>query len=1413
MKKIYLLLMLFLGCVGSASAQFSTTYNFRNVDGWGEFQLLNGDDETFTVNIPARDYDEWYEGGFDQGWGENALTTKIANLNFSDKGNVKAFAFNAIKVNNDFNGTTSEHNAWLIGWKNNGRVIENHCDKANVFTIPNLRAGEKVKVKTYDENGGNFNVRFIVNHSPNAVDNLPWSKVNGIPGAEAMSWIKEWEQQFVMLEDGDLDLKLAGWASIEEITIESNYTNFEQRRAQVGTPISLQLQCGKFQTGNGTYRFNMIEPVVLYRGDLTPGTVTVSKTNDSEQTGNTGTFSITISGFSGKQYENGYWEGGSIIVMLDNTMVTYTVPYEVAKQAGNAQPNSASWNFWQRELQVGRSTDPAYKSLLAHDIAEGAFQHGNTVFPTSGGSPSQPLSLYKGTMNGQNAYYNAETAGLIFEGNANIYGLLNETTDPVSNGDRWIALRKGGKMIIPGLKKGDQVWMYVDHYGDAYTPQGKYKSTTLSWYVTNALDALGNTIDPSKPVVTGAATWGPVATAGWAKQYYGAMHYFAASDGDMTFTVDGNQNSCYAKICYIKILKKDEASTEGNPNNVGNIEPTNQILGLNGDNHGYEFLTTEDPDGTRHATSGSLTLHDSGRGSLIQKWQVLETSGNLNKGTLNYYVNNPITDVLGPYDSGLSTNPIKFKYTSPTNEPCFGSFLLRGMDYDHDGKYCLDYADRVIAVGFLQTMKFPYTWDLTDILNTQTGNSGASFNTAMTRNDCDTTKVWIDMGDGKISLQNNMYDKVNNRILSSGTQLFGNTDFIEEAAGLGWATINMDKAFNGSIQVTDQGVKIQTYNGWDHRLYIPGINKDGWLFVRGKKLNDGKGFIAKAFLDAEMGPNTMKKYAVDPRVDLTRIETSDATEIVEQLHYAATFDQYFEEASSVSETKQYDEYMTVTATAENPVEEKLLGSGRLIDNSTGLYTVDDIEYETDRREDGQGGYVDWVITDNHVYLNDDNSTLDNAIYDKNVVLNNDLADESFVNFIDLKGKGNSSYRTIQLTNLPANCSLTVVARANQPRQLNIFAGAWGTDTLATMIVRDALMAKTIEDTGNASTITIGSKNSGVEIFGIYITQEGQQGSGSETYIGYVPVSASDGGVTLYLNDIIIEKIGYSVEKKNLNIIGWASESRNYYIDHSLDAYFNGKTVDAYMVTSANQEQIIWSGGTQQNVITSVSLTKIDKPMEFSAADGDPSAAKKTGCIIYCSDWDPDTDTGINLFVPDIHDYLLDSKINQSFIGNTSTYDYNNYGNADQDKIIDVQTAGNMMVAKLYKGNVPKSTINDTYTNYVMAYKYTDGDGVSHPTANEEPVERIVRSNNASLKANSAYIQFLTANVKPSWWTGDNTIAIVFDNEEGNADGIETISLNGSDSVNDVYYNLNGQRIDKPTTPGVYVKNGKKVYVK
>ncbi len=1358
----------------------------------GDGNGLSGGDAFF---VKISDNSNGYWGGYRNGWSEADRTVKVVGFNLT-QGYVQNFAFNQTKIKNSWD--QSEKIAWRVSPANESnqggsRGIKNMCPYPNVFSVMNLRAGEIVKVKTHDpttryNNGQGPEIplkhRFIINHSDNSVDNLPWSDNGNSPWGGT-----EWEQQFVMLEDGNLDLKVAPWVKIETVEIVSNYTQFEQKRAKVSDEsISLQLDCRKYLTGNFTWRFNQIEPVVLYRGDLTPGTVSVSKTHEGEDDSNTGTFTITISGFSGKQYDNGYWEGGSIIVMLDQKMVTYTIPYEVANQRGNAQPNSASWNFWNKELQVGRSSAPAYKSLLAHDIAENAFQHSNTV-TGSNGNGSQPLSLYKGKMNGQNAYYHAETAGLIFEGNAGVYGLLNETTDPVSNGDRWIALRKGGKMIIPGLKKGDQVWMFVDHYGPARTPQNKYKESALSFYVKNAKDALGNSINQNQPVVTGGSSWGPAVNGKWAKQYYSAMHFFAANDGDMEFTVDGQYDTNYAKICYIKILKADAASGANGNNVVGNIEPTNAILGYTYDDHGYEFLTTQDPAGKVTRTAGTLTLHESGRGSLIQKWKVLEASGTLDKNILDGAINNenpphydqPSQAFYGPYFlNGWGTNPIKFKYTSH-DTPNFGSFLLRGMDYDHDGVYCLDYADRVIAEGFLQTMNYPYTWDLTDILNTKTGNSQSEFEAAMNRTDCDTTKVWINM-EGAISLQNNMYVGVNNRTLASGTQLFSNNKFIEESAGLGWATINMDNAYNGSLQVTNEGVKIKTYNGWEHRLYIPGINKNGRLFVRGKKINNGIGFVVKALLEPELGPNTMKRHADgDTRVDLTRIETSDATQTLELFNYDGNFSNYIDSIASIVQTKDYDEFLKVYATSQKIVEEKKTNA-RIVDNSPGLYKTANAVYRTEERIDDDGNVVLWPIEDNHIYQNNDNSSTDNWIYDSDNVSSNDvLTGKSYFGLLDLGGSGSTDSRIIQLTGLPeSNCQLTIVARANQPRQLNIYSGAWEGSLLATMIARDALMAKTVK-TGGASTITIGSKDGSIEVYAILVKEEdngNNDANDTETYIGYVDVTAAQGGVTLYLNDIIIEKIAYSTDEKSVNIKGYASESRDHYIDHDLTEYFCNVPVKAYTATIEGTDY------------TKAIMTPL-KTMEITSA-----ANNNTGCILYSSATGDDKSASFNLFVPDIHDYLKDAEISQSFIGNTCTNSVGNIGNADQGKI--AVMGNNIMIGVVdgvQKLDAETTVGGTTYVNYVLQYQYIDYYG--NLQSGEEKLYRVNRDG-IKLGKNKAYARFDKSIVGETHYGYVNGIKLWFGDEEENADGI---------------YNLNGVRINKPQKSGIYVKNGKKVYIK
>lgn len=1443
MRKLYLSLLLFLGSVGMCWAQFSKTYNFRDIADFNANSFLTSDNAKYRVNIPGRSYDGWYEGGYNQGFGDDALTTRIVDLSFNGS-SVKAFAFNTIEVTDSWEPYT-QHVAWCRQWANNGWTIKNQCNEANVFTIPNLRAGEIVKVKMFDENRGNFNTRFIVNNSPNAAENLPWSEVNGIPGAEEMWWIQEWEQQYVMLEDGDLDLKVAGWVAIEEITIESHYTNFHQERAHVGTPISVTIPCRKFQTGNGTYRFNQIEPVVLYRGDLTPGDMTVSKTNASEQTGDTGYFTINISGFTGIQYSDGFWEGGTIIVMLDQDMYCYTVPYRVNPET---TADFARWNFWQYPLVIGRSDQPAFESLLSHDIAESSF---GLVYENT--NNREPLFEYNGKMQGQNAYYHPETAGLIFETDGDKqYGILNDNAGNDPDGNRFIGLKNGGKLTIPELEAGDEVWVYFDHFGASSTTTHDF--TSIGMKVTNATDALGIPIE-DEVITVGGSTWGPTFfnSNKDAKVYVGAMHFYSTG-GDMTFTPSFYTNFNFLKIAYIRIVKH-------NPQNI--ISKTNSILWYNdgGPNGGYELLTTQNAAGEYTNTYGSWGLHECGRGHANQKFQVREASGNLSAYNINSKIDNTnyqLTDGIGAYAASSGTNGKKFKYT--TDAPAFGSFLLRAMDYDFNNKYCFDYADRVIAVGYRQTMNYPYTWDFTDILNSNTGNSQAEYDlsAAMSRPEGtlqpiagiygdtqtyngetiymnDTTSIWVKDADGVISLQNARISGENNRTLCSGTQLFAANTYIEEAAGLGWATINMDKGFNGSIQILDGGVKIQSYNGWETRLFVPAANKAGRLYVRGKKLNDGKGFVAKAYKNAEFGPNTFKRTP-DTRVDLNALTVIQ--EVAPLFIYAGEFNTLFDEPLDVTEDKEYDEYMTAKATTANPMLEKLT-SDLTVSNPGSVFTTADHQIVTEPKSDGQGGTIQYVTSDNGIYLNDPEEIVYDAngnptsdftpLYDKNVVLCDDYSDVVYSKCLETRGSGKSDARYLQIA-VPAagTYDVTIVARAPKSRQINVFAGDWGsTDNAdATMIVKDNLCAKTVKNLSIDDKLTIGSSNSSVEIYAVYINEirNSSSSTAEEDYAGYVDVAAADGGVTLYLNDIIIEKMAYSTDEKELNDIGWASESRDHYIDHSLTEYFTTNPVNAFVATGTAKDT--------DGIINAVSLTKLGDNstvtvMELSEEDqavtGDTYTG--TGCILYNSN-DEGVEEGLYLFVPDIHDYLDETYItNANFLGDVCTNGSpistgsKSHANAKAAKIYGMD--GNMMIANLTGQRVPYSDINATYTYYVLSYKYTDGYGNTHPADGETPEERFVRvaSGGASGKANTAYLRLKTSDVKPDGWKGTAAnLIILFDGEEYNdPDGINEINLSTAQGESEngtyEYYTLSGQKVNKPNKPGIYVRNGKKVYVK
>ena len=79
----------------------------------------------------------------------------------------------------------------------------------------------------------------------------------------------------------------------------------------------------------------------------------------------------------------------------------------------------------------------------------------------------------------------------------------------------------------------------------------------------------------------------------------------------------------------------------------------------------------------------------------------------------------------------------------------------------------------------------------------------------------------------------------------------------------------------------------------------------------------------------------------------------------------------------------------------------------------------------------------------------------------------------------------------------------------------------------------------------------------------------------------------------------------------------------------------------------------------------------------------------------------------------------------------------------------------------------------------------------------------------TVKARRAYLA-IPASLLPWNLSNGAQIRQIFDDEE--TTGIETLEDASEKDTNGAYYNLNGQHVIAPTK-GIYIKNGKKVYVK
>lgn len=284
------------------------------------------------------------------------------------------------------------------------------------------------------------------------------------------------------------------------------------------------------------------------------------------------------------------------------------------------------------------------------------------------------------------------------------------------------------------------------------------------------------------------------------------------------------------------------------------------------------------------------------------------------------------------------------------------------------------------------------------------------------------------------------------------------------------------------------------------------------------------------------------------------------------------------------------------------------------------------------------------------------------------------------------------------------------------------------------------------------------------------------GTGEKIYA----VKGTGDDMTLVFNNLIIKKIAVSQDTKTVNKLGYATESRNVEIDPELMGYMTGTGLKAYTVTNV-------SYGTKPGDKAAVTLTAIPSDNVM----GEATSGDHRAYIIFNTDETNKAvsilDGGFHLFVPDMHDK----------------------SNASDAKKSVLDVSGNALKSNLLSATIPQE--DGDYTNYLMNYKYTSADGKSH----EGPEAFYRASKSATLGNNKAYLQLLTANVKPTEANQNGAkFAIIFVDEEANTettalDGVKSVETMGDNAI----YTLSGVKVSKPEKGGIYVKNGKKFIAK
>ena len=697
----------------------------------------------------------------------------------------------------------------------------------------------------------------------------------------------------------------------------------------------------------------------------------------------------------------------------------------------------------------------------------------------------------------------------------------------------------------------------------------------------------------------------------------------------------------------------------------------------------------------------------------LHYWGLAETQATLN--TLSGYNTGKFKTSVPSFSTNDDHN-----FTFTPGHDLFGSFRTRiGVKTRDDNKsYVTDYADCNLAVGYRETKTYPYTWDFTDlkkyaILTGELDNNGTE------NGDVADMKTWNNYG-LRVSPEN-----ADGCLFVSGGQLYAGATMFPETKGIGIYHVNNDTRRNGVMTITGDGttesggLQVNDNRASDNNpllweYLVPSVKSEQAVYVHAKKVSGAK--------------TSQAKYLMN----------------IQSLDLLGTNANYVPKGWTCKQ-------------GENDFHES--GIDYSINGVNGSRVFEGFSGYQGKALYWRQGYAEYGFKDDYQLI----------LQPGEYVLTYTMAawkesPEYKVEVIEYTGgtiKAESNYITATPN---ANGNSSTDLSGAERNQLSFTIGSTGRYIIRFSQKGDGFLEFLLLECN----LTSEKKN---------FEYTATDANGDDIFAMSLPKNATESDVRLCFQGYEVNKIAVSTEQehKNLNVKGWATESRDHDIDASLTSYMTGKDIKTYIVTTVNSKD-------RYATLTDVS----DKRMPLAAADDSENA-----CILFNNtDKGPlnvfGANTGFHLFVPDMHDTEKETPV-----------------------------TGNLLRAKLTPGEMSVGTENTV--NYVFTYQYVKinpetGAVISGDRENDEMAfYRLGTQRTVTSIGNQAYLPVSTSDASRS-------VLFYLNYAGGESDPTVIDALLPTEPKEAAeplrYYNLNGQQLDsKPNRSGLYIVNGKKKYIK